>query len=167
MMARAAMKTIKRLGVGLGVAVLIAATAYVCLPAAMGTIIGLWDVPAKLNWRSRTSPLDPLVVQDICAKFALAADDARCEPGARVYTPDFFRDITREFREHDGVWSSFDDVEGKLGPYRIDLQPLVRVADGDSYFGARYDLKGDRIYPITFLFYEDGRVFRVIADVGD
>jgi hypothetical protein len=138
-----------------------------CGILAMGALSGFYTYADATHWREKTSPLDPAVIEDICVKFALPSDDSRCQPGVHVYAPDFFDVITRAFRPHDGVSSTYDEVQEKLGKYQFDYNPPVTTGDGLTYFRAWYDLKGDRVYPIVMFFYADGRLWRIIADVGD
>jgi hypothetical protein len=161
------MKPMRALGFGIIIVLLIGAAAWVCGPVLLGTAYGLSAIPDMLNWRARTSPLEAPVVEDICAKLGLPAVDPRCQPGAVAYAPDFFRDITSRYREHDGIFSTYDEVQKVLGGYQYRYDPVVTTGDGLSYFRAHYDLKGDRVFPITMFFYEDGRVFRIIATVAD
>ena len=127
---------------------------------------GLYEYKDLSHWRDKTSPLDQGVIKDICLKFELPTDDTHCQPGAQVYAPDFFGDITRAFQAHNGIYSTYD-VQKKIGNYQFKYEPPVTEGDGTTYFVARYDLQGDRVYPIVMFFYGDGRLFRIVADVGD
>jgi hypothetical protein len=138
-----------------------------CGALARGALYGLYTYIDATHWREKTSPLDQDVIKDICLKFALPSDDPRCQPGSQVYAPDFFGVITRAFRPTDGVSSTYDEVQEKLGKYQFDYNPPVTTGDGLTYFRAWYDLKGDRVYPIVMFFYADGRLWRIIADVGN
>lgn len=119
------------------------------------------------QWRERTSPLDPAVVNDICQKFGLPESDDRCKPGAVVYAPDFFNTIGGTFQPENGEWATYDQVEEKLGEYKYEEEPITKVSDGTEYFVAWYDLRGDRVYPIVIFFYSDGSLMRIIATVTD
>jgi hypothetical protein len=119
------------------------------------------------TWRDKTKPLDTIVVQDLCKKFELPLDDRRCQADAIVYAPDFFGTIRQTFFPENRNWATFEEVERVLGKYKFKQEPLVTTGDGLKYFVARYDLKGDRIYPITIFFHEDGKVWRMFADITD
>jgi len=160
------MKIARKIAVVFGIAVLLALIAFICIPATIGAIIGLWDIPDQLNWRAHTSPLSQDVINDLCMKFTLSSNDPRCQPGARVYGPDFFTVIGATFEPEDAPWATYDEVQQKLGKYQIMLEPLITDGSGRTYFVAHYDLKGDQVYQITMFFYADGRLYRLIADVG-
>jgi hypothetical protein len=132
-----------------------------------GIRFAVYDIKNATHWREKTSPLSQNVIQDICQKFEIPPNDSRCKPGAIVYAPDFFGDITRDFRAKNGVYSTYGDVQKKIGSYQFKYEPPVTENNGLTYFVARYDLRGDRVYPIVMFFYGDGRLFRIIADVGD
>jgi hypothetical protein len=140
---------------------------FICAIAARGTLTGLWDVPAKLNWREKTTPLDPVVARDLCVAFSLSSDDERCQPDSVVYAPDFFDIIRETFAPNNGAWATYDDVQEKIGKYQYKFEPPVTQADGITYFVVGYDLRGDGIYTIGMFFYGDGRLFRIVTDIGD
>jgi hypothetical protein len=120
-----------------------------------------------LRWKEKTTPLDPAGVKELCQTFALPDDDPKCRPGAEVYAPDFFGVISETFQPKEGEWATYDQVQSKLGKYQYKYEPPVTQADGLTYFRARYDLQGDRIYPIVMWFYGDGELWRLTADIGD
>lgn len=128
---------------------------------------GLGDIRDIVNWRDKTSPLDQAVINDLCSKFALPPNDARCRPGAVVYAPDFFGTIRDAFEPKNSPWAKYDDVQEMLGQYQFRYERPVTTGQGLTYFVAHYDLRGDRVFPITMFFYADGRLWRLIADVGD
>jgi len=111
-----------------------------------------------------TSPLEAAVVQDLCQKLALSEDDPLCQPGAIVYAPDFFPAVRASFEL--GV-TTYDDVQEKLGSYQYKRGTLVTQADGTAYFVCDYDFNGDRVFPVSFFFTENGVLERIIATVGD
>jgi hypothetical protein len=149
------------------IAVVALACILVSVPVVEGAVIGLWDIPGKINWRSKTSPLDQDTVNDLCLKFELASNDRRCQPGQEVYAPDFFRVIRDTFQPKSGEWATYSEVQQKLEAYQFKFDPPVTTGQGMTYFRAHYDLRGDQVYPIGMFFYSDGRLFRLIADVGD
>jgi hypothetical protein len=161
------MKVARKIVFASGILILVVAIGFLCLPATAGAVIGLWDVPDKLNWRAHTSPLSQDVIDDLCLKFKLPTNDPRCQPGARVYAPDFFSVIRATFQPKNGPWATYDEVQLKLGKYQFTYDPPVTTGDGLTYFRAHYDLRGDQVFPITMFFYADGKLWRLIADVGD
>ena len=140
---------------------------FVGFIAVRGILVGLWDIPAKLDWKEKTTPLDPTVAGDLCVTFSLSSDDKRCQSGSTVYAPDFFDVIRKTFAPSKGAWATYEEVQEKIGKYQYRFEPLVTQADGTTYFVAGYDLRGDRVYPIGMFFYGDGRLFRIVADIGD
>ncbi len=111
-----------------------------------------------------TSPLEAAVVQDLCQKLALSEDDPLCRPGAVVYAPDFFPAVRASFEP--GV-TTYDDVQEKLGSYQYKHGSLVTLADGTAYFRCWYDFEGDHVFPVVFIFTDDGILERISATVGD
>jgi hypothetical protein len=135
--------------------------------ATRGILVGLWDIPAKLNWKEKTTPLDPTVVGELCVTFSLPSDDKRCQPDNIVYAPEFFDVIRKTFAPRNGAWATYEEVQKKIGKYQYRFEPPVTQADGTTYFVVGYDLAEDRVYPIGMFFHGDGRLFRIVADVGD
>lgn len=111
-----------------------------------------------------TTPLEAIVVQNLCQKFSLPEDDPLCRPEAIVYAPDFFPAVRAAFTP--GI-TTYDDVQEKLGSYQYERKPLVTQAGGTTYFRCRYDFNGDRVFPVGFSFTEDGVLKRIFATVGD
>jgi hypothetical protein len=163
---RNGMKLARRVALGFGILILVIAVLFSCLSFIAGAVIGLSDVPDKINWRAHTSPLSQQVIDDICMKFQLPPNDSRCQPGASVYAPDFFDDIRTTFAPANGSWATYDEVQQKLGKYQFTYEPPVTTGDGHTYFVAHYDLRGDQVFPIIMFFYADGRLWRFIANVG-
>jgi hypothetical protein len=157
----------KKIAIALVVVTLGMLLFFVCSAAIRGALIGLWDVPAKLNWKEKTTPLDPAVVKDLCATFSLPSEDPKCKPNSVVYAPDFFGVVRETFAPSDGVWATYDQVQEKIGKYQYHYELPITTGDGFTYFVVGYDLQGDRVYPIAMFFYEDGRLWRLVADVGD
>lgn len=92
-----------------------------------------------------TTPLDRETIEDVCKQFELA-DDRRCQPGRIVYAPDFFPAILSSFER--GV-STQEDVRAKLGRYEYDCENPTYIPSLDhTYYWCRYDLHGDRVFPI-------------------
>jgi hypothetical protein len=164
---RKAMKVARKVAVAFGIIILVGGIGLACLPTIAGAVIGLWDIPDKLNWRAHTSPLSQDVTDDLCLKFKLPSNDPLCQPGSRVYAPDFFNVIRATYQPKNGSWATYDEVQQKLGKYQFLYEPPVTTGNGFTYFVAHYDLKGDQVFPIVMFFYADGRLWRLIADVGD
>jgi len=141
---------------------------YVCgLTLLTAVVMGYDAYQDATQWREHTTPLDPEVVADICEKFGLPEDDPRCQPGATVYAPEFFRTIGETFQPPDGDWATYSQVEEILGEYKFDEEPITILSDGTEYFRCWYDLRGDRVYPIVISFNSDGSIRKIIADVVD
>lgn len=134
------------------------------LPGALPEII---KGARSLKWREKTTPLSQEVVQDICIQFSLPAGDKRCQPGVTVYAPDFFQTITDYFRKKDDNWSTYEEVQVKLGKYQYELEKPLTGYDESEGFRAWYDLRGDQVYPIAMWFNSDGRLYRISASIGD
>jgi hypothetical protein len=111
-----------------------------------------------------TSPLEPSVVHDLCQKLDLPVDDPLCQSKAVVYAPDFFPAVRAEFKP--GM-ATYEDVQEKLAVYQYKYGPLVTVADGTAYYRCWYDFKGDRVFPVVFVFTEDGLLERLSTTIGD
>lgn len=139
----------------------VAILACVVLIIAVPTIVSHITKP-KVH--EVTSPLEAVVVQDLCQKLALSEDDPLCQPGAIVYAPDFFPAVRASFEP--GI-TTYDDVQEKLGSYQYKRGALVTQADGTAYFVCDYDFHGDRVFPVSFFFKENGVLERIVATVGD
>lgn len=113
-----------------------------------------------------TTPLSSDVVQDLCMKLVLSPEDPRCQPGATVYAPEFFQTIKDALKPDDAEWAGYDKVEEVLGDYQTDCELPTKESDGKEYFTCRYDLRGDRMYPITVFFYTNGQLFGLSANTG-
>lgn len=159
------MKVAKRIGLAFGIIILLGGIGLACLPIIAGAVIELPDLWYGLNWRAHTSSLSQGVIDDLCLKFKLPPNDPRCHPGARVYAPDFFGDISATFQPKHGPWATYDEVQQKIGKYQFLLEPLVTTGDGITYFVAHYDLKGDQVFPIVMFFHGDGGLWRLSANI--
>jgi hypothetical protein len=127
----------------------------------VATIVGRLNRPTI---REVTSPLEPSIVHDLCQKLDLPAGDPLCQSGAVVYAPDFFLAVKAEFTP--GV-TTYEDVQEKLAAYRYRREPVVRLADGTASYRCWYDFQGDRVFPVVFVFTEDGLLEQLLADTGD
>jgi hypothetical protein len=137
-----------------------------CRLLKTGAVLGYYDYENAIHWRDKTEPLDSTVIKDLCSTFVLPASDPKCKPGSIVYAPDFFEDVIKTFRTHDGIYATYDDVQKKIGKYQFKFEPPVTESDGKTYFVARYDFQGDRVFPIVMFFYGDGRLWRIVANTG-
>lgn len=119
-------------------------------------------VAEQLDYTKITTPLPRNIVDDICSKFELEANDVRCVPDSVVYGPDFFHDIKVYLNGLPKHETAMDIVQDKLGAY------LVRCGkpDNDGIYSCRYDLRGDGIYPIFVYFNKEGHIYRVIANTS-
>jgi len=109
-----------------------------------------------------TTPLSPLVIQDVCQRLALPDGHHLCGAGAIVYAPDFFATIKAAFVP--GV-TSYDEIEARLGPYRYHCEAPVEVRSlGLTVFTCHYDFNGDRAFPFAFCFTDDGVLYATYAD---
>lgn len=106
-----------------------------------------------------TTPLPRSVVNDICSKFEINRNDARCQPDSVVYGPDFFKDIVSYINGLPKQESALDIVQDKLGTYLVGCERK----NNEGSYRCRYDLRGDDSYPIFIYFDRDGRVKRIIA----
>jgi hypothetical protein len=111
-----------------------------------------------------TSPLETAVVLDLCSALAMPQDSRVCQPGAVVYAPDFFPAVRASFQPGQ---STYEDVQSKLARYQYEYEPVVTTASGYSYFRAWYDFRGDRVFPVGFIFEKGGILEDVFATVGD
>jgi hypothetical protein len=129
-------------------------------------IVGLDAVTDLLFWRSRTTPLSPSVVRDLCSKLSVPASDRRCNLDSRSYAPEFFPEIYSQLLPDDGPAADAGQVDRLLGPYRYAEEPVSVLSDGTAFYSVGYDLQGDRVFPIRVYFYSDGLVWRVVGGVG-
>jgi hypothetical protein len=135
--------------------------------ACMSSIIVIPTIVSRLTRpkvHEVTSPLETGVVRDLCQKLTLPEDDPLCQPGAIVYAPDFFPAVRASFEP--GI-TTYDDIQGKLGSYQYECKPPVNLVDGTAYFRCWYDFKGDRVFPVVFIFTDDSILERLSATVGD
>jgi hypothetical protein len=63
--------------------------------------------------------------------------------------------------------TAYEDVQAKLGTYRYEREPVVRLADGTAYYRCWYDFRGDRVFPVAFVYAEGGLLERSFATIGD
>jgi hypothetical protein len=124
------------------------------------------ELPHRLSWRERTSPLSEEVLLELCQQFNLDDKDSRCKPGAKVYAPDFFKTIRNDFMHYHGEVVNYDYVQEKIGKYQYRCEPVQKDSSAE-YFICDYDLQGDRVYPIVIFFYSQGKIWRISASTSD
>lgn len=118
------------------------------------------------DYTNFTTPLSKDVVDDICAKLNIEKTSKNCLPGAVVYGPDFFDDIREYFQNISSQPSTDSIVREKLEEYEVACSSLIKTGNGFEYYECDYDLSSDGIYHIVFLFYKDGRIFRIMDNRG-
>lgn len=123
-----------------------------CLMALTGATLLLSDMQRSMTWKSKTSPLEVDVVQDLCQKFNLPENDHRCQANATVYARDFHLTIHDAFFSDTEKTVTYDDVESKLGEYKISCSENWPGSGNTEYFDCEYDLRGDRILRFTISF---------------
>jgi hypothetical protein len=139
---------------------------YLVYPVAIDIYTSLRNynqrISEQLDYTKITTPLPRSTVDDICSKFDIGSNDARCQPDSIVYGPDFFKDIASYLYDLSKQESALNVVQDKLGTY------LVRcgIPDNDGIHSCRYDLRGDGIYPIFIYFNKEGRIYRIIANTS-
>jgi hypothetical protein len=146
---------------------LIIITVIILIPFLYGALLIGLELPHRLSWRDRTSPLSETTVKDICLKFNLSQQDARCKQGAVIYAPDFFQTIRSDFIHSNGESVTYDYVQEKIGKYQYEREPMIMDRSGNEYFRCRYDLRGDRVYPIGITFDSKGFVLEFFASTSD
>ena len=133
-------------------------------------LVGCKNDPVSVFRRARgdpseyTTPLDAATLEDVCRRFGLKGD-GRCEPGATVYAMEFIPEIRAAFVP--GV-STREDVNALLGPYEYHCEPPVytRRYDHTTYV-CDYDLNGDKVFHVAFMFTEDDVVRKIYTSFID
>ena len=157
----------KKIVTVLAISLLVVVVGLFSFLMAEGVLIGAWDIPDKINWKAKTTPLKPAVANDLCEAFALPKDDEPCHPGSVVYAPDYFDAIRATFEPKDKPWATYDQVQATIGKYQYRYEPPVAERNGPTYFVARYDFNGDQVFPVVIFFYGDGRLWRMTMGAGD
>jgi hypothetical protein len=141
---------------------------------ACGIAIFTWSVLVidgvieTVTWREHTIPLAQEVVDDLCTKFELDADDERCDhSGDDVYGPDFYDLLYQTFTPKDSPWATQEEIDQLIGDYKYECKPPSLSADGREYTSCHYDFAGDKVYRFAIWYYADGQVKRIIANVVD
>jgi len=119
-------------------------------------------IAKQSNYAKITTPLPVSAAEDICLKFEIDPEDARCLPGAIVYAPDFFIDIKVYIDTLPDEDATFENIQEKLEIYLISCEN----PNDEGHYRCRYDIRGDGIYPIFIYFTIDGHIYRVIANTG-
>jgi len=160
-------KTIKIAGafvlIGLLIGVMICVLVYIIIPLISMNI----EYKRELADVTRnTTPLTAEVVEDICKKFSIQADDPRCQPGATVYSRQFFPDIKSYLYDLPKDQANEEEVSKLLGLYEYYREPMTRVSDGPDYYRVWYDLRGDHVYRLVIFYREDGSIKEIMSTGG-
>lgn len=114
------------------------------------------------DYKLHTTPLTKSVVDDICLQLDIRESSDHCQSNAVVYAPDLFDEIKTYFRNLPDQDKTYDVVRDKLGAY---LDSCEEPAP-DGHYRCKYDLRGDKKYPIFFYFNQGGFYYRIIANTG-
>ena len=120
------------------------------------------EVAYRDNYKLHTSPLSQIVVDDLCTKLNLKEKSEHCKSGAVVYAPDLFEEIKVYFKNLPKQDKTYETVQDKLGSYLVSCES----PDFEGYFRCEYDLRGDSVYPVFFLFDKNGSYQEIIANTG-
>jgi hypothetical protein len=128
------------------------------------TIIKAHDarIAESYDYTKRTTPLPQNTINDICEKFALNPNDVRCQPGAIVYGPDFFKEIKKYFHDLPKQENIVPIVDKNLGTYLV----ACEITDKNGGQGCRYDLRGDGKYTIIIYFTKEGFFDGILTPTG-
>ncbi len=118
------------------------------------------------DYKSKTSPLTSEVVQDMCSKLDLPAQDWRCQPEAIVYAPEFFEDIKNYLRNLPPSSSNQEEVDRLLGNYKIMCTAPQQYRYTSVAYDCIYDIHGDNVSIIGVDFTKDGVIEHVSASTG-
>ncbi|MBN1370926.1 MAG: hypothetical protein JW987_03120 [Anaerolineaceae bacterium] len=118
------------------------------------------------DYKSKTSPLSAEVVQDLCNKLDLPAQDWRCQPQAIVYAPEFFDDIKSYLRNLPRTSSNQAEVDALLGDYKIQCSTPQQYRYTSVAYDCLYDIHGDSVSIIAVDFTKDGTIEHVSASTG-
>ena len=114
------------------------------------------------NYKLHTTPLAQDTVIDICTKFKISNTSESCVVSAIVYAPELFDEIKGYFKALPEQDKTFDTVREYLGSYLVQCEK----PDPDGYYRCEYDLRGDKMYPIFFLFDKSDYYYEIIANIG-
>lgn len=118
------------------------------------------------DYKSKTTPLSAEVVQDLCNKLDLPAQDWRCQPEAIVYAPEFFEDIKGYLRNLPRTSSNQAEVDELLGDYKIKCSTPQKYRYTSVAYDCLYDLHGDRVSIIVIYFTDNGTIDHYHASTG-
>lgn len=117
----------------------------------------------KYPWRKDTKPLPPEMVLDLCETFNV--DDKKlCDDNKPVYADQFFGIIRESFPSE---ITTYDDVEAKLSAYQVEKGDLIIQPGSYNCYEMVYDFVGDSINNMTFIFYENNQLIRIMFNYGD
>lgn len=119
-------------------------------------------VARRNNYKLITTPLDQDTVKDICTKLKIVDTSESCVDGATVFAPELFDEIKEYFKGRPEQEKTLDIVQEHLGNYLVQCER----PDPDGYYRCKYDLRGDKIYPIFFLFDQSNFYYEIIANIG-
>ncbi|MBI3174693.1 MAG: hypothetical protein HYZ25_13295 [Chloroflexi bacterium] len=114
------------------------------------------------NYKLHTTPLAQDTILDICTKLKISNKSKSCVAGATVYAPELFDEIKEYFKGLPKQNKTFDTVREYLGNYLVECEK----PDPDGYYRCKYDLRGDKMYPIFFLFDKNNSYYEIIANIG-
>ncbi len=126
------------------------------------------------DWRVRTSPLTSEQRDLLCKNFDLNEDTICARED--VYGPDFYPYIINAFHPIEefspyGIGpepATYEEVEEKLGIFKIRCGDNVPGPDNFQVFDCRYDLRGDGANTLSIFFIaEENTVMRVVGPVGN
>lgn len=162
------MKLKNKVLVALGVLFVVCATLFYIyiLPVAkmVSTDMQAYEtrVAIRDDYTLHTTPLTKDVVEDICVKLEIKATSENCRPDAVVYAPDFFDEIKIYFRSLPDEEKTYSAVQDKLGDYLV----FCGESHPSGHYRCRYDLRGDKRYPVFFWFDKDNFYYEIIATIG-
>lgn len=106
------------------------------------------------DWKKETTPLPKETVTTLCKNLLLNNQNPLCNGFKDVYAIDFADVFEDTFLPETGNPATYQDVENKIGDYKVECQPVVHLpASGYSYFRCFYDLNGDGYWRYAFYFY--------------
>jgi hypothetical protein len=118
------------------------------------------------NYKLHTTPLDKEAVKDLCVKLDIKASSENCRINAVVYAPDLFDEVKVYFRNLPDQDKTYNNVQKLLGTYLDYCENPVPDGRYAGHYRCLYDLRGDKMYPIFFLFDENDFYYEVIANIG-
>jgi len=125
------------------------------------------------DWKERTTPLSRETIETLCNNFTLRDNDYLCSQTRDIYAPDFYQVIRDKFRPYEAYdidvseSATFEEVEEKIGVFRIECDEVIQTSDGFAFYRCQYDLHGDQEFIIGILFkHPENAVFRINTPMG-